>query len=82
MANGEILPGKLRSVEHASSEVESSLVRTNRGSVLMWLSPTAQIPAQLVTFREEKKRTQAFMNHASDSAARAGMFGHGVYVTA
>lgn len=41
-----------------------------------------QIPARLDTFRDEKKRTQAFMNHASDSAARSGMFGHGVYVTA
>lgn len=41
-----------------------------------------QIPAKLQTFRTDKEKAVAFVNHASDSTSRTGIFGHGIYTAA
>lgn len=46
----------------------------------LWkLSRFSRIPPTLQTFRSDKMREKALMNHSSDAIARQGMFGHGVY---
>ena len=41
-----------------------------------------QVPGHLETFRSERERSGAFDHHASDSVARTGLFGHGIYQAA